>query len=494
MKYITTSPIYISMCRKKGTNMRYIGRPLILSAAVAALCMSCASTPETVVTVKKATDVALIENIEERIVHTFNDPREQDRLEGHSWVWPEDAQSLVNRNESRISFSRSTDSPDGSTYLIWNVDVDYDRERFPAENSDIGQRLHFNYTPLFAVIPEYEADGIFVEAKASETFPAWVQFHGRDLSGNISVTFPTAWEKIYLPFAAFRVHYHDEDRQEAGIRTDNLMRFWDFGIEMNFHEWRKILYAGSTASQVEAAIHINSIGLYHVTGKLPDNIVEYFDNPLPHLAFDFAAPEIFSPDEKERNRTDIIVDAETLVKKVLDGDGAEDTNGYFTMRTKFEVSDKVKELGDDSGIGFIGRFYGVIDMSSYSALGFSIRTRGVDRVGFDLENYKLRTGVHGEIKIEKENEWIRVEIPFHSFHYDERIPLNEQNLKAFFKDVNEIRINLPLESTTGFSGEKGDRGAYIGRHDFRFDIDNIELIGEMPAFSEFMAQMKETRR
>ena len=119
-------------------------------AALSLLFTACASAPHTdTISLESAT-----EEVEEFAVHTFNDPREDALIEADAWVWPEDenVKRLVERNESIASITQRADSPDRSPYLEWKTETDFDRQRFPEHDADIGRRVRFSYSPLFAYI------------------------------------------------------------------------------------------------------------------------------------------------------------------------------------------------------------------------------------------------------------------------------------------------------------------------------------------------------
>ena len=458
---------------------------------------ACVSTPDSEeITEENKTDRSETERIEDLAVQTFDDADAGFPLEGISWIWPEDDREItdmVRSNRSEVTISTKTDSPDGSPYLVWETTLDFDIERFPMGEAGIGRGIRFLYSPLFTYLRQFEPDGIYLEARSSVDMPIRVQLNAKNMSAGTRVLIDDTWRKIYVPFSAFGVHVYDREG-EIALTPDLLRRFYEISLEQGIYELDDGGLLREKSGPLSIAMAINTIGLYKVEGALPEHIVEHFDSPIPHIQLQGAGVEIFSDREEERRRTDILVDPVLSAERVTDGGGAGGTSGYFGLSTSFEVSDNVKELGPQTGIGVVTRFRGAVDMSRYLALRFAVRSHGLRYMWLSIYSDQLNSGIHHGFEIPREDEWFEVEVPFYEFGYDERAPLNEDILTAFLETVNRFDFGFNVQDTTHWNGEYEDKAAFVGAYEVELALDNIELVGEMPAFAEFMRLMEESRK
>ena len=270
---------------------------------------------------------------------------------------------------------------------------------------------------------------------------------------------------------------------------DVLFRLFELTIEQGLND---------LTESGPATVSINTIGLFRVVGYYPEHIIEDFDSPLPHLQPEYAGMEIFSPEEQERRRADVLVDPEVTIERVANGDGAAGTSGFLHIAARFAVGDEVKELSRDAGVGFASDFRLRKNMREYAAVRLAVRTRDLERVSLSLGNSTKKTQVGVDIQIPREGEWIEVELPFYGFHYNERAGFSEEILDAFLQDIDRVHFGFDVRDTKQWRAQHGpDEGqnteTFAGIYNVQLDIDNIELIGEMPSFDEFVSQMKQYR-
>jgi hypothetical protein len=476
-----------------GYKMKSYSAMFILTIIAALFLGSCVTTKEES---ESPLSDGTLEVIEEMMVHTFDDPREEARLGGRTSVWPEEVRLLeaIDLFESNVFIGTETDSPDETPYLSWNSVLEYNPGAFAGEDADIDFRLNFFYSPIFTRLAEFKADGIFISARASRNLPVRISFHGDRINAGNHLILYDQWQTHYLPFSNFEIHKHDQGRQIIKLDEATMHLFWELSIGNNISYLVENGYLSKAAETFQFDVDINHIGLYRIAEPRPANIIEDFDGKILHYQFDGARIGIFSQDEEERRRADIIFDRKIEARLVKDGSGADGTPGYYSFHTKFRVGEMAAALSRDSTIGFHSRFRGDVDMSDYGAIRFKVRVVGLRGFWIDINNQILDAGINRGVEVIKENEWFEVELPLHTFNYDDQLEINTGLIESYFSNIHEIRFNFGVPETTGWNGDWQDKSSFTGSYDAQIDIDNIELVGNMPPADEFIRLVKESKK